>query len=60
MTEKDACQMLEEILFQAMEEGDCEIANIRDFAEAGLLTHNKGLIVKMADGSNFVLTVTKM
>lgn len=38
---------------------DFEVADVRSFESAGLLTTNDGIVVKMSDGSEFQLTVVK-
>lgn len=37
-----------------------EVHDIRTFEEAMLLTDNKGLVVKMKDGSKFQITIVKV
>jgi len=42
------------------EDGECiEIKEVQTFDFAGLLTKNKGLVVKLKDGSEFQLTIVK-
>ena len=40
-----------------MPDGMGEIAGVEDFVQAGVLTHDAGLIVTMKDGSEFQLTI---
>jgi hypothetical protein len=42
-----------------MPDGMGEIAEVEDFVQAGVLTRDKGLIVKFADGSEFDITITE-
>jgi hypothetical protein len=42
-----------------MPDGIGEIVEIEDFVQAGVLTMDKGLIVKLADGSEFDITITQ-
>jgi hypothetical protein len=42
------------------EDGECiEIADVRTFEFAGLMTRDKGLVVKLKDGTEFQLTIVK-
>ena len=36
-----------------------KVMRVRDFQDAGLLTRNKGLVVKMVDGSEFQITIVQ-
>jgi hypothetical protein len=36
---------------------DLQIANVQTFQEAGVLTRNKGLVVRMADGTEFQVQI---
>jgi len=36
-----------------------EIAEVEDFVQAGVLTRDKGLIIRLADGSEFDITITQ-
>jgi hypothetical protein len=42
-----------------MPDGMGEIAEVEDFVQAGVLTRDKGLIIRMADGSEFDITITQ-
>ena len=42
-----------------MPDGIGEIAEVEDFVQAGVLTRDKGLIVKFSDGSEFSVTVSQ-
>ena len=42
-----------------MPDGMGEIAEVEDFVQAGMLTRDKGLIVRFADGSEFDITITQ-
>ena len=60
-TEKDMCDLIEEALeYENSDEGiESEVKRIRSFDEAGLLTTDSGLVIKMKDGSEFQITVVK-
>ena len=36
-----------------------ENVRVRTFAEAGIMTYNKGLIIEMPDGTEFQLTIVQ-
>lgn len=39
---------------------DCEaVDSVETFEEAGVMTSNKGLVIRTADGSEFQLTIVK-
>lgn len=42
-----------------MPDGMGEIVEIEDFVQAGVLTRDKGLIVKFADGSEMDITINQ-
>jgi len=42
-----------------MPDGIGEISEVEDFVQAGVLTRDKGLIVKFSDGSEFSVTVSQ-
>lgn len=72
-TERDMEQSLHELLNElaVMDEVDATEAGVREvqeylegaridtFEEAGVLTRNKGLVVRLKDGTEFQLTVVK-
>jgi hypothetical protein len=58
MDEMEFQNLLEEMLFLA-DEADEKIDRITTFNDCGMLTSNKGLVVKMNDGSKFQLTIVK-
>lgn len=35
----------------------CEVSNIKTYAEAGILTRDSGLVLRMEDGSEFQITI---
>lgn len=39
--------------------GEVVVENVQTFAEAGLMTNNAGLVVKMEDGTEFQLQVVQ-
>lgn len=47
-----------ELLWPALKEKD-DIQDVRSFADDQVLTNNKGLTVRLADGSEFQLTIVK-
>jgi hypothetical protein len=58
MTEEEFRQMLEEAIYQDETFQEQE-ASTRSFAEGGVLTMNEGLTVRLADGSEFQLTIVR-
>ena len=36
-----------------------ELAGVSTFADAGVMTHNRGLVVRMADDSEFQITIVQ-
>jgi hypothetical protein len=64
MDEMEFQELLENLIFegdQSLSEDNDElnIKRILTFEASGLLTGNKGLVVKMNDGSEFQLTIVK-
>jgi len=58
--ESEMVHILMEIILGAIDEGVSEdILSARDYQECGLLTSNKGLVVRAADGSDFQITIVK-
>ena len=47
---------LEEALYN-YENFDYEVKSVSTFEQAGLLTNNKGLVVRLEDGSEYELTI---
>ncbi len=61
MTELEMQQQISEaLLFEDEENENDEIFNILSFEEAGILTNNKGIVVKMRDMSEFQVTIVKI
>ena len=58
MSEHELANYLIEVLDWSNSE-DGAIKDVDTFESAGLLTQNEGLVIKMQDGSNFQLTITK-
>ncbi len=61
MCDVEAVEMLKEAIACYCEEAlspEDEL-EVRTYAEAGVLTHNKGLVLAMPDGSEFQITVVK-
>lgn len=56
-TIKDILEMLD--IFEEIEGIPIEIKNISTFDDVGLLTKNKGLVIKLTNGSEFQLTIVK-
>lgn len=50
--EKDMMVLLHELLMDANEETE-----VMTFSEAGLVTQNKGLVVRMPNGDEFQITI---
>ena len=47
-----------ELLWPALKESD-DIQNVRSFADDQVLTSNKGVTVRLADGTEYQLTIVK-
>jgi hypothetical protein len=65
-TKKEGKAMTEEMrltiidaLYQYDQEGPNEISLIESFAEAGILTHNDGIVVTMDDGAEYQITIQR-
>ena len=64
-TEDDMVQAISAALEAAderavVEDGDDEtICSLRTFDDAGLMTQNSGLVVRLADGSEYQVTVVR-
>lgn len=60
MTEQEFVDLLREVLAETEEtdEGQ-EVKYTSTFSDAGLMTSNDGLVVRLADGSEFQVTVVK-
>ncbi|MCY2928182.1 MAG: hypothetical protein NTV86_01565 [Planctomycetota bacterium] len=52
---------LETMLYELLQDRDeaPEIARAETFEEAGLLTDNRGLVVRTTDGSEFEITIVQ-
>jgi len=52
---------LETMLYELLQDRDeaPEIARAESFEEAGLLTDNRGLVVRTTDGSEFEITIVQ-
>ena len=48
------------LYFGDKEEYDIHIDNIKSFEEEGLVTKDKGLVIKLSDGSEFYLNIQKV
>jgi len=60
MTQKEMADRITEALnFLDEEEGTSNIEDIRTFQEAGLLTTNEGLVIRLDNGDEFQITVIK-
>ncbi len=56
MSEKEMAMALSEAL---SENEELEINNVRTFEEAGMLTRDAGLIIKLLDGSEFQVSIVR-
>ena len=54
MTEESMQEFLEDTLVDVE-----DVVRVNTFSAAGLMTRNKGLVVKMADGSEFQIQIAK-
>ena len=57
MNETEFETMLYELL--QVEEAAREIVRVQTFEEAGLLTRNRGVVVRTVNGSTFQITIVK-
>ena len=57
MNEIEFETMLYELL--QVEEAAREIVRVQTFEEAGLLTNNRGVVVRTADGSTFQIAIVR-
>ena len=51
-------RMFEEFMQEILADQD-QIRSIMTFEEAGMLTNDKGLVVRTSDGSEFQITIVK-
>ena len=51
----------ETMLYELLQDGEAapEIARVQTFEEAGLLTSNRGVVVRTANGSTFQITIVQ-
>lgn len=62
MNELEFCDVLGTAIADSgafSQEGTDEAARVRSFEDAGVLTENAGLIVRLPDGSEFQVTVVR-
>ena len=52
---------LETMLYELLQDGEAspEIGRVQTFEEAGLLTNNRGLVVRTEDGQEFQITIVE-
>jgi hypothetical protein len=52
---------METMLYELLQDEDAapEVKSVRTFGENGVLTHNRGVVVRTADGSEFQITIVK-
>ena len=60
-TDQDALELLQAALACYCEEelSPADDVEVRTYEDAGVLTHNKGLVLRLPDGSEFQVTVVK-
>lgn len=52
--------LLRDIMEEAINEGSAlDITRVRSYNETGLMTQNRGLVLRMSDGSEYQLTIVK-
>lgn len=60
MDDTTATTVLTELLWEALDDGRApELAWLESFADAGVMTTNEGLVLRMADGTEFQVTVVR-
>jgi hypothetical protein len=57
MDEREIRELLAELLLD--EEDRIGVRNVESFHDAGLMTNNEGLVVRMEDGGEFQLTIVR-
>lgn len=57
MTHAEFETILMDTILTGAEFENIEVANVQTFREAGVLTRNKGLVVRMADGTEFQVQI---
>jgi len=52
---------METMLYETLQDEEIvpEVASVRTFQEAGVLTRNRGVVVRCKDGTTFQLTVVQ-
>jgi len=52
---------IETMLYELLQDEDqaCEVDGVQTFEEAGLLTDNRGVVVRTQDGSTFEITIVQ-
>ena len=52
---------METMLYETLQDGEIvpEVASVRTFEEAGVLTGNRGVVVRCKDDSSFQVTVVQ-
>ena len=61
-TEEDMQNALAQLLSPWDDYGtdiNCEVLKVRTFADAGVMTYNKGLVITLPDGSEYQLTIVQ-
>jgi len=58
MTEKRVADLLSEAIFEHEELADL-VADVRSFKDAELLTTNEGIVIRLAGGEEFQITVRR-
>jgi len=60
-TDQDALELLQAAIACYCEEemDPADEVEVRTYEDAGILTHNKGLVLRLPDGSEFQVTVVK-
>ena len=59
MTEQHFQEWLESLVSSDTLEPDSELDMVRSFEESGIMTLNKGLVIRMKDGSEFHVSIVK-
>lgn len=59
MDELEFCEVLRLLIEQGSDEGELDVRRIETFEEAMLLTNNRGLVVRLQDGSEYQLQVVR-
>lgn len=59
MNTQSVSQAISELLFSEEAEDVIEVSDVQTFEEAGVLTQNDGLVLRLPDGSEFQISIVQ-